>query len=367
MKVAILVHRFAPAVGGAENLALRLAEGLVARGDEVTVFTTRDPRREASAFPFPVRELTARTPFTRGYFFWPGSLRAKLLRDLASFDVIHAVDVSMWSALLARVAWKRHGVPYVVTSLYHPADTQRFVRVKRAYDKTLLRRILRDAAAVLVLSASEERAIAQGTGFAGPFLRFPCGAEESLSQPARREGPFRALYVGRLDSHKGVQDILGAVPLLEAKASRPWSIDVVGERAPWFELPPAFEAKHERVRFRGRLAPEALARAYAEADLLILPSRYETFGLVLVEALAHGAPVLSTPVGIAPEIVSVGKTGWLYAPGDLEGFARGFLAAMEADLARRGDLRGAVAPYRWSAGVAQARAAHEAAVKAARR
>jgi glycosyltransferase involved in cell wall biosynthesis len=76
----------------------------------------------------------------------------------------------------------------------------------------------------------------------------------------------------------------------------------------------------DRVRFRGALTGEELDRAYAAADLLLLPSRAETYGMVITEALARGIPVLATEVGGVPEALGHGedgtRPGLLIPPGD---------------------------------------------------
>jgi glycosyltransferase involved in cell wall biosynthesis len=95
----------------------------------------------------------------------------------------------------------------------------------------------------------------------------------------------------------------------------------------------------ERVRFAGPLASDALAAAYAGADLLVLPSRAETYGMVVTEALARGVPVLATAVGGVSEALGRAPDGDL--PGIL--VPPGDVAALAAALRRwlgEPDLRG---------------------------
>jgi glycosyltransferase involved in cell wall biosynthesis len=77
-------------------------------------------------------------------------------------------------------------------------------------------------------------------------------------------------------------------------------------------------ALRDRVRFTGPLVGPELDRAYAGADLLVLPSRAETYGLVVAEALARGVPVLACDVGGVSE--ALGHGGLLVAPGDAAAF-----------------------------------------------
>jgi len=79
----------------------------------------------------------------------------------------------------------------------------------------------------------------------------------------------------------------------------------------------------DRVRFIGFIPNEDLPCWYRKADLVVLPSVYETFGIPLIEAMASGTPVLATRVGGIPEIVEDGRVGILVEPGSVEQLADG--------------------------------------------
>ncbi|MGA2826516.1 MAG: glycosyltransferase, partial [Streptosporangiaceae bacterium] len=72
----------------------------------------------------------------------------------------------------------------------------------------------------------------------------------------------------------------------------------------------------------GRLTGDDLVAAYHDADVLITPSRTEAFGMVLIEAMASGLPVVASRVDGIPEVVTDCETGFLTEPGDVAGFAR---------------------------------------------
>ncbi|EQD38607.1 glycosyl transferase group 1 [mine drainage metagenome] len=77
-----------------------------------------------------------------------------------------------------------------------------------------------------------------------------------------------------------------------------------------------------RVVWTGGVPPDALRREYASADLFVLPSHMEPFGIVLLEAMAAGLPVVATSVGGIPEVVHSGLTGLLVPPRDPAALAR---------------------------------------------
>jgi glycosyltransferase involved in cell wall biosynthesis len=83
-----------------------------------------------------------------------------------------------------------------------------------------------------------------------------------------------------------------------------------------------------QVKFLGRLSHEELLPVLEWADLAILPSRAESFGLAIAEAQAAGLPVVACRTGAVPEIVEDGLTGWLVEPGDSQAIALALMAAM---------------------------------------
>jgi glycosyltransferase involved in cell wall biosynthesis len=151
------------------------------------------------------------------------------------------------------------------------------------------------------------------------------------------------LCVAAVAPHKG-QDLLLAA--LTEVAHLPWTCRCVGrlDRDPGFVDRLRAQARdaglHERVRFDGPLTGERLDAAYAGADLLVHPSRGETYGMVVTEALAHGLPVVATAVGGLPEALDGApgreRPGLLVPPEDpsaLAGALHAWLA--QADLRRR--------------------------------
>jgi glycosyltransferase involved in cell wall biosynthesis len=155
------------------------------------------------------------------------------------------------------------------------------------------------------------------------------------------------LCVAAVAPHKG-QDLLLAA--LADIAHLPWTCRCVGrlDRDPGFVDRLRAQARDagllERVRFVGPLADDGLAAAYAAADLLVHPSRGETYGMVVTEALAHGLPVVATAVGGLPEALDGApdgapggeRPGLLVPPEDPGALAEALHAWLaDADLRRR--------------------------------
>jgi phosphatidylinositol alpha 1,6-mannosyltransferase len=153
------------------------------------------------------------------------------------------------------------------------------------------------------------------------------------TQPPGRSDPLRLLYVGRLTPEKDLPVLFDAYDRLRAAPRvRPLELTLVGDGA----YTGVMRARAPRdVRFAGYLEGEALSAAYAAADVFVFPSRSETLGNVVLEALASGLPVIGVAEGGTVENVRDGVNGILCEPGNPAAFAAGIRRLADDD-----DLRG---------------------------
>ena len=146
-----------------------------------------------------------------------------------------------------------------------------------------------------------------------------------------------ALFAGKLVAVKNVPEALAALRNAAARAPR-LHLLVVGEGPLGEELRAAAAGERLPVSFAGFLNQSEMPAAYAAADFLVLPSRSETWGLVVNEAMACGLPaVVSSGVGCAEDLVEDGVTGFVYTAGNAEE-----LAARLVDMAADGETRQAM-------------------------
>ncbi len=157
--------------------------------------------------------------------------------------------------------------------------------------------------------------------------------------PRTSDGRVRVLFLGRLGARKGVGDLLsalGAAPVCPL----PWEAVLAGDGddAPFQAQARRLEVE-ERVRFTGWLDEAGVAAELRAADILALPSHAEGLPLALLEGLAHGLAVVTTPVGAIPEVVEDGENALLVAPGDTHALAAALyrLLCSPALRARLGD------------------------------
>jgi len=228
-------------------------------------------------------------------------------------DLFHAHVYQ--AGVAALVAAKRYRVPLVVSehSSHFSLGTLQRSAARRA------RIVFRAADLVCPVSEHLRRSI-EASGVRGRFDVVPNPVDTTVFAPCPPRGDRpTALFVGGLDPIKQVDVLIRAFARLGRSDIQ---LELVGDGAARGEL----EALAERlgvaraVHFRGYLPREEVARRIALSSFLVLPSRTETFGCVLAEALAVGRPVVATRVGAIPEIVTA-DNGILVPPADEEALA----------------------------------------------
>jgi glycosyltransferase involved in cell wall biosynthesis len=351
VKLALLSTRYPPGPGGVERHVHEVGRRLAARGHSVSAFAT-DLYRE-----FPLQRLPPDVPRQETMdgvrvhrlraFSLPGELHYPFFRGLGRAladetpELLHAHTYGTHHAAVARRYGRRARVPYVLTAHFHPiwsiyGGWLRH-RLRGFYDRALAGPIVSDAR-VLVVQTHEEERLMRATGVPLPRTAIippgytplppPLDGDRPFANSVGVDGPF-VLFVGRLASNKGLLPLLDAFRGLAARhpeASLVLVGEDGGERARVEERIRSLGIG-PRVRLPGFVADERLlSAAFREARLSVLPSEYEAFGLVLLESLAQGTPVIASRVGGIPEFVEDGKAGLLVPPLDA--------AALEAALDR---------------------------------
>jgi glycosyltransferase involved in cell wall biosynthesis len=138
------------------------------------------------------------------------------------------------------------------------------------------------------------------------------------------------LFVGRLDPQKGVDDLLAAMELL---TDTPVHLHVIGDGV--VSTGKARAARN--ATFYGWLPHELIPAYLSAADALVMPSRWEGFGLVALEAMRAGRAVIASDAGALPEIVANGETGRIFGKGDPASLAETIRGLSRAELARQGE------------------------------
>jgi glycosyltransferase involved in cell wall biosynthesis len=301
----------------------RVCAGLAEAGWEVLVATV------AAAWPMPD----------------PGA-RADLARVVSAIPDGETVLIDGLIASSAAAQLLPHTGRIRVTVLLHmPLATSVGTR-HDACDERSEREVLGAAAGVIVTSDWTRRQVLARYQIQACLVHVARPGADRVAAPPR---PVRGrlICVGVLSQHKG-QDVL--VEALADLADRDWHCVLAGSP----DRDPAF-VEHlrtritrlgydNRVELSGVLTGAALSHAYSTADLLVAPSRMETYGMTVTEALAHGLPVIAADVGGLPEALGCtadgAAPGQLFAPGDPAALAVA-LADWLGDEGRRRRLRAA--------------------------
>jgi glycosyltransferase involved in cell wall biosynthesis len=348
LRIAMLTTFYPPYNFGGDGIGVqRLATALAERGCEVTVvhdeeayvlLAGAEPPRAAPDARIEVIGL--RSPFKAASTLLTHQLgrpvvhAARLRRTLerGAFDVVwyHNVSLIGGPGLLAYGAGLKiyeaheHWLVCPTHVLWRfnrePCDARHCLRCTLTYKRPpqlwrytgTLERELRHIDAFIAKSGFS-REMHRAFGFPREMEVIPYflpDEERAESAEAPPEEGAYFLFVGRLEKIKGVQDIIPAF-----SGDRGPKLLVAGSGRYESELRQQ-AADKPRVKFLGRLAPDALPRYYRHAIALIVPTLgYETFGIILIEAFKYGAPVIARRIGPFPEILGSGG-GLLFSNGD---------------------------------------------------
>ena len=351
MKIVHVTLRF-DAPGGVETNVRELARRLQAGGDEVEVFASdlydeagwdRRSNFRPVVDGVPVRRFAVRKKLVPNLTL---PLMVGLIDALAESgaDVIHAHSHRYGHVLQSAAVARKCGIPLVISTSYHPADrreTWLTRQILRLDDVAFGMTAYRVARAIVVQSELEARLLRE---FA-PSDRVrivPPGvdlAEWSDPTTDRTEGlglPAEYfLFVGRIASNKGLPNLIDALAGLDPSERLPLVLMGAdwGERAT-LEARAREHGIADRLVWLGHVPDRAGYRGVIRrARALVLPSEWEAYGFVLIEAMAARTPVVATAVGAVPEVLQQGALGRLVPYGDA--------AAMQAALrAVRADPEG---------------------------
>lgn len=299
------------AYGGIPRVASAMARGLAARGHAVTVCTTdaadartRVPASPASRDGVDVRifpNVSNRLAY-HWQFFTPVGLRRFLRSHAPSFDVAHVHACHNVPGALAATALRRAGIPYVVSPNGTAPRIERRLTAKLVFDATLGRHLLPGASRVLATSDAEHHQL-RAAGVAPARIRMlpnPIDLNEFERTPDAERfrgehglGDARVvLYLGKLTPRKGVDSLVRALPHVATPDTRLVIAgnDMGAESAVSRAIHAA--GPQARVTRIGLLRGSARLDALAAADVVVYPSRDEIFGLVPLEALLCGRPVV---------------------------------------------------------------------------
>lgn len=352
LKILHVIGSLAERYGGPSKVCVEICQELARRGELVTIFTTTlDGPDEREPFQCPevsIRYFPVQRPRS---FAFSTQLAIALRREIALFDVVHIHSLYRMPSTLAAIYARRKHVPYIIRphGTLDPIVARRHRARKWLYDSLLERRNLNGAAAVHFTTNEEmEWVEAKGLRPTIKSIVVPNGVRlEDYSKCGSALG-FRArhpeigskkiiLFLGRLTAKKGL-DILARAFGLLCRERTDLHLVIAG---------PDDEGYGVKVRkwlarghllgqasFTGMLLGENKLAAFAAADIFVLPSYGENFGVAVVEAMACKLPVvISDRVNIWPKVKD--SNAGIVTPTDPDAIAEALLSLLDNESRRK--------------------------------
>jgi len=341
MRIVHATLRYFPALGGVEEYVRTLCEGLAGNGHAIHLYTSdleqhaqRIRMHEYSAEAILNRVCVSRLRAT----YVPGLLGYPLLSALPvrlageTADIIHGHCFYYCTGDISSAIAKFRGIPFVFNPYFYLTNGSKWNLYKRT-----IGRLTMNADVTVVISEFEKELIEKSEIRVNRFelvspsvdvKEFESVDESVYDKFAIDLNKTRVvLFVGRLDYGKGLDTLISAIPSVLKKEPET-TFFVIG---PDWGDGKDFERQVESQRvggdvvFAGPLSRQELISAYKGATVLAFPSRYEAFGIVLIEAMAAGLPIVASNVSAIPYLIEQGETGLLFPMNDHERLAQNLL------------------------------------------
>lgn len=337
MKVLQIIPRFLPTTGGSPIHVYKISKQLIKLGHDVTVVTTKsmhnkDIRGFSTGRPFTLKTTCPALPtfevadgikiyrFKPIFLFWMHMINPSmfifLLRNIHKYDAVHAHVYMGAESDMAAIICRLRKIPFIFTA-HDLLSTQcgTINLLKNLYDKTIGRYTLNTAKKLIALTQENKKQYELLGVPENKIVVIPNGVDyEKFDGLIKSKELLKSvgnpdkviLFVGRLLKYKGAQHIIKAIPEIINDYPNTKFIFVgedQGYKKELIKLATDLDV-FDKCVFTGRVNEKELLRYYSIADAFILPSTGEGFGLVALEAIVSGTPVILASTGGLKHIVS---------------------------------------------------------------
>lgn len=326
MKILYVIPYFSPKYGGTVQSIALLSQEMARRGHEVTIATSdleydpafaRDVKQKSvTVIPFPVVAHL-------GLFIYTPSMRGWLMKKIGEYDIVHLHEFRSYQNALASRAAVANGIPVVLQA--HGSVIPRFdkKRLQQLFDIVWGNRILNRVSAVIALCETEANQYRE-MGIPGVKIEvIPNGLDLSQFSDLPKKDTFRSkykipaeekivLFLGRLHKIKGIDVLIDAYAELVREHSAVTFVIAGPDDNYASELHQQIQRRNfgeKEPLFTGPLYGQDKLAAYVDADVYVLPSRYETFPFTVLEAWACGTPVIVSSGCLISDII--GRAGYI--------------------------------------------------------
>ena len=350
MKILQGCVRYPPAPGGAETVVKAYSEGLRDLGHDVEVITT-DLYTET---PFIKKEMpsevnginvTRHNAYTVSgeahYVLAPGMVQSFLSKKA---DIIHTHSYGYFQNHAGWIRERFQSTPWVITPHFHPSWSMwggaKRKTLREFYDTVIGKGTMESADLITCVSKHERDMLVSEIGISEDNIKIIYnGINWNDWQILPDKNIFRkqypdisdkfVLFAGRLATNKGLSDLISAMNLVNQK-----SVDLVitgADMGLGKQLEKEASEKGVRMHRLGHIDDETYRSVLAAADMLVLPSEYEAFGIVLLEAAAAETAVIGTNVGGIPEAMSPGNNGLIVEYNDVDNLSKSIATLLDDD------------------------------------
>ena len=348
MKILQGCVRYPPAPGGAETVVKAYSEGLRDLGHDVEVITT-DLYTET---PFVKKEMpsevnginvTRHKAYTVSgeahYVLAPGMVQSFLSKKA---DIIHTHSYGYFQNHAGWIRERFQSTPWVIPPHFHPSWSMwggaKRKTLREFYDTVIGKGTMESADLITCVSKHERDMLVSEIGISEDNIKIIYnGINWNDWQILPDKNIFRkqypdisdkfVLFAGRLATNKGLSDLISAMDLVNQK-----SVDLVitgADMGLGKQLEKEASEKGVRMHRLGHIGAETYRSVLAAAEMLVLPSEYEAFGIVLLEAAAAETAVIGTNVGGIPEAMSPGNNGLIVEYNDVDNLSKSIATLLD--------------------------------------
>ena len=348
MKILQGCVRYPPAPGGAETVVKAYSEGLRDLGHNVEVVTT-DLYTET---PFVKKKMpsvvnginvTRHKAYTVSgeahYVLAPGMVQSFLSKNA---DIIHTHSYGYFQNHAGWIRERFQSTPWVITPHFHPSWSMwggsKRKTLREFYDTVIGKGTLEAADLITCVSKHERDMLVSEIGLIEDNIKIIYNginwadwSSVPNKEVFRKQYPTVSekfvLFAGRLATNKGLSDLISAMQLIDKK-----SVDLVitgADMGLGKQLEKEASDKGVTMHRLGHIDDETYRSVLSAAEMLVLPSEYEAFGIVLLEAAAAKTPVIGTNVGGIPEAMSPGNNGLIVEYNDVSNLAKSIAILLE--------------------------------------
>jgi len=310
MKIALVTHTFFPhAVGGREKHVYDLAKTLAKNGHRVEIFTSSDSFKsyKKAKNNLIVHYLpTIQIPMPTGYYRITPTMLFEMLKG--NFDLIHAHEYFHFTTFIAALTSKAKNIPLILTEHGYPELVGVSKFLLKMYHVLILPHVIKQTKRFIAVSNFIKEEIIDKFSVSkeeinvvhnGIILDEYKNKSRSFAKKYNLENKKIVLSIGRLVKEKGFQYLMRSIPKVIKEV--PNAVFVIVGPSHYYKnelIKLSKELKVEdKVLITGVISDELLKSAIYSSEVFVIPSVYEPFGIIALEAMAYGKPIVSSEIG----------------------------------------------------------------------